>query len=155
MASRHNKIQVNVSAYEKKKKYELARHYLEMSVNRIPFKEWYDKSLSLLEELKDTGYVDTGYELLEAYLYYRAGLFDKAAEVLEKLENSTALEELPEMEGCYLYLNACTGRLKLERRDYLKRLHTLSQMQEDSFILLWILLQEDSEAYRTPSKKFI
>lgn len=153
VASRHNKIQVNVSAYEKKKKYELARHYLEMSVNRIPFKEWYDKSLSLLEELKDTGYVDTGYELLEAYLYYRAGLFDKAAEVLEKLENSTALEELPEMEGCYLYLNACTGRLKLERRDYLKRLHTLSQMQEDSFILLWILLQEDSEAYRTPSKK--
>ncbi len=52
-----------------------------------------------------------------------------------------------------MYLNACTGRLKLERRDYLKRLHTLSQMQEDSFILLWILLQEDSEAYRTPSKK--
>lgn len=153
VASRHNKIQVNVSAYEKSKKLSLAREFLALSVGRITFKEWYDKGLSMLEELKDTGYGDTSYEILEAYLYYRAGIYDRADKILEELEQSTALEELPELEGCYLYLSCHTGRLKMERKEYLKRLHTLSQMQEDSFLLLWILLEEDSEAYRTPSKK--
>lgn len=154
MVTKNHKIQVNVSAYEKKKKVDLAKDYLDLLCHQISYKQWYDKTLGLLGEMKDTGYGDPLYQLMEAFVYETSEEYEKSAEILELLEkNSSVTRDSSELEGLYIYLSKSVGRLAASKQDVLKRLNHLYQRQQYSFTLLWILLQVDPEMNSTPLKR--
>lgn len=153
MASKSGQIQVNVEAYEKKKMLEILRDFLSFSLGNITPDRWQEKAGTVLTELKETGHYSAEYQLFEVYCYHLAGENGKAREMLDKLRDNTRIKSGEVLEGVYLYLEDLLGCREGLKEKMVIRLHQLYQRREDSFLLLYILLQTDEEAARTPSRK--
>ena len=153
MASKSGKIQVNVTAYEKKKKLELLRDYLDHSLEKLSKSQWESKTLELLTELRETGHYTTEHQLFEVWFYHECGEDGKAREAFDKLKDNSRIQAEEELEGVYLYLEDILGCSQDIREKMVVRLHQLYQRREDSFLLLYLLLKTDSEQVRTQSKK--
>ena len=152
MASKAGKIQVNVNAYEKKKKLELMRALLDFRMKKISMESWVKKSDAILTELRETGHFTTEYQLFQVYLYDLTGEKERAEEELENLKENSRIQKEEELEGLYLYLCNRMEQKEEQKHKILLRMHQLYQRKEDSFLLLYILLQIDKEASRTPSR---
>jgi hypothetical protein len=154
MASRNHEIQVNVSAFEKKRQIELAQWYLDLVTHKISYRNWYENTREQLEDLVNNGYGEPLYQLMLAYVYQSAEEGEKSDEILDIFKESPELlKGSPELEGFYLYICKLMYRLPKEKSNIVPRMHYLYQRQEDSFLLLWILMQIDEELNRTLQKK--
>lgn len=153
MASKSGRIQVNVGAYEKKKKLEILKKFLAFSLDKISLSQWQEETNAILTELKETGHYSTEYQLFEVYYHHLSGQGAKGRELLDKLKNNKLIKSKEVLEGVYLYLEDLLGCREGRREKMLVRLHQLYQRREDSYLLLYILLQTDGEAARTPSRK--
>ena len=153
MASKSNRIQVNVTAYEKKKRLQAAREMLDMELGRVDVQTWSQNMLELLEELKENGYYATECQLFEAYVYVQKGQKEEARRLLDSLENNQRVLQEEELEGAFLYLNECSERSTQLKEHVTARLRQLHQRRVDSCLLLYMIFQLDSEALRTPSRK--
>ena len=153
MASKNGKIQVNVTAYEKKKKLEAARAFLMMELGKKDIREWCMDMEALLEELKEKGYYSTECQLFEAYIQVRADNKQEARRLLDSLENNQRIQQEEILEGAFLYLNEISERNMQSKESVAVRLHQLYQRRVDSLLLLSMIFQLDEEHLRTQSRK--
>ena len=91
MASKSGKIQVNVAAYEKKKKLELLRDYLDYSLEKLSKSQWESRTLGLLTELRETGHYTTEHQLFEVWFYHECGEDSRAKDALDKLKDNSRI----------------------------------------------------------------
>lgn len=154
MASRNHEIQVSVSAFNKKRQIELARQYLNLVTHKISYRNWYESTLVLLEDMINSGYGESLYQLMLAYVYQSGEEGVKADEILDVFKESPELlKGNPQLEGFYLYVCKLMQRLPKEKSNIVPCMHYLYQRQEDSFLLLWILMQIDEDINRIQQKK--
>ena len=152
MASKSNRIQVNVTAYEKKKKLAASRDLLEMRLGRISKEEWCRKMKDLLDELKDNGYYSTECQLFEAYLHIMSGDKAEARILLDALENNQRVQKEELLEGAFLYLNEQSDRSTRPKDEVIRRRRQLRQIRVDSYLLLSMIFEMDEEAVRTQQR---
>lgn len=153
MASKSSRIQVNVTAYEKKKKLEATQNLLKFFLGTMDAQEWKQKNLELLEELKENGYYSTECQLFEAYVHAAVGEKQEARMFLDTLEHNQRIQQEEILEGAFLYLNEQAERSIESRESTIARLHQLYQRRVDSYLLLYMIFQLDEEALRTQSRK--
>lgn len=153
MASKGKKLQVNVASYEKKKCLEASRDFLMMRIGRLPLDQWCARTKELLADMKDKGYYSVECQLFEAY----AAVLDKrpyeAKILLDSLENNQRVKNEEILEGAFLYLCELAGRSVLPRKEVLERLRQLHQRRNDSYLLLAMIFELDSQEIRPQSRK--
>lgn len=152
-ASKSSRIQVNVTAYEKKKRLGAAKELLNLHLGRIEPEAWSSNMQDLLEELKENGYYSTECQLFEAYVYLIKGEKEEARRLLDALENNQKVHQEEELEGAFLYLNEYSQRSTQSRENTISRLYQLYQRRVDSELLLYMIFQMDGEALRTQARK--
>lgn len=150
-ASRDANVRVNMKIGEKRHKLSLLRDYMEYRSGKIDFKTWAGSWHFILNQLWESGCDYPEYQMFEAYLLYREGDVDGAAEILKKYQDNSFTRENLEFAGVYLYLCALTG-LYSDKQQALRKLQNFYMQKEDSFLLFWILLQTDRTYHATPSK---
>ena len=153
MASKGKKLQVNVASYEKEKCLEAARDLLLMRLGKLPADQWCDRTKELLADLKDKGYYSAECQLFEAYVAildqrpYEARLF------LDALEDNQRVKKEEILEGAFLYLCELAGSSVLPKKEVLERLRQLHQRRNDSFLLLAMIFELDTQEIRPQSRK--
>ena len=152
-ASKSSRIQVNVTAYEKKKRLGAAKELLNLHLGRIEPDAWCSNMQDLLEELKENGYYSTECQLFESYVYLIKGEKEEARRLLDALENNQKVHQEEELEGAFLYLNEYSQRSTQSRENTISRLYQLYQRRVDSELLLYMIFQMDGEALRTQARK--
>ena len=132
MASKSSRIQVNVTAYEKKKRLQAAREMLDMKLGRIDAQTWSTHMLDLLEELKENGYYSIECQLFEAYVYVTKDQKEEARQgsLLDSLEKNQRMLQEEELEGAFLYLNECSERSTQLKENVTARLRQLRSSVE-------------------------
>lgn len=153
MVSKSNRIQVNVTAYEKKKRLEAAKDLLSLQLGQISTQQWFIKTKRLLDELKENGYYSTECQLFEAYMWVRKGEEDEARRLLDSLENNQRVKDEEILEGAFLYLDEIAHRSTQLKEKTAVRLHQLYQRRVDSCLLLYMIFELDEEVLRTQSRK--
>lgn len=152
MASKNSPIQINVTAYEKRKKLEASRDLLDLRLGRIEKNEWCQKMQELLFELRDNGYYSIEGQLFEAYINIVSGDNMAARLLLDSLEDNRSIGENELLEAAFLYLNEKSGRSTQPLADTVARLRQLRQIRVDSYLLLSMLLELDAETVKTQSR---
>src|SRR5699024_11994497 len=109
-ASRGNRIQVNVTAYEKKKRLEGSRDFLAMCMGKLSAEEWAQKVFKMLEELAENGYFSVEAQLYEAYVHTKAGDKARARMLLDSLEKNQKVRKEEIVRGAFLYVNYLDDR---------------------------------------------
>lgn len=143
-ASQNPNIQVNMNTFEKQRRAALFQDYLNLRLHKIDFITWQKQSLELLENMAEAGCDYPIYQIYEAYVWQMSDEEDKAKEILMKYQDKSFTREDIELAGAYLYVCLQVGLLsdEIAVAEKVRRLH---QQQEDSFLLLWILMQVDEE----------
>lgn len=153
MASKSGRIQVNVTAYEKKKRLYAARELLSLRLGRCEPEAWVQKMQGLLSELKENGYYSTECQLFEAYIRVIGEEKEEARRLLDSLENNQKIQQEEVLEGAFLYLNELSQRSTQSKETTAVRLRQLYQRRVDSYLLLFMIFQMDEEALRTSARK--
>lgn len=153
MASKGSRIQVNVTAYEKKKRLQASRDFLQMQLGKMPRQEWCKRMKALLSKLKENGYYSTECQLFEAYVDVVENRKDEARMLLDSLENNQRIQKEEVLEGAFLYLNELSQRSTQSKEVTAVRLQQLHQRRSDSFLLLTMIFEMDEEALRLQAKK--
>lgn len=153
MVSKSNRIQVDVTAYEKRKKLEAAKALLELQLGKVTASEWCENTKALLDELKENGYYSTECQLFEAYMWVLSGREDEARRLLDSLENNQRVKDEEILEGAFLYLDEISHRSTQLKEKTAVRLHQLYQRRVDSCLLLYMIFEMDEEVLRTQSRK--
>lgn len=143
-ASRNSNIQVNMNTFEKQRKAGLFRDYMDLRLHKIDFKTWQERSLGVLENMAEAGCDYPIYQIYEAYIRQMDDEEEKAREILLKYQDKSFTREDRELAGAYLYV-CCQAGLLSDELTVADKVRRLYQQQEDSFLLLWILMQVDEE----------
>lgn len=151
LASRGARIHIDVHREEKRHKLALVKDYLEYQENRINFQTWKENAGFELNQLREAGCEYPEYQFLEAYMAHLDGKDDVAKKILKNFHGKEFTREELETAGTYLYLCTVTGLYK-DRGQAVWKLQNFFRQKEDSFQLLWLLLQLDSTYRTTPSK---
>lgn len=153
MASKGSKIQINISSYERKKRLEASRDFLHMRMGKLSEASWCSKMRELLGELKENGYFSTECQLFEVYVDIIDGQEEEARRLLDALENNQRIQEEEILQGAFLYLNEKSQRSTCSSKETLERIGSLYQRRVDSYLLLAMMFELDSEGIRPQSRK--
>lgn len=153
MASKGSRIQVNVTAYEKKKRLEASRDFLAMQMNRMSLEKWSEKSLSMLKELSENGYYSLESQLFECYIEIRTGDKAKARMILDSLESNQRVKKEEIIQGAFLYINYLAERTDRSRREIAEQIWQLYKRRPDSFLLLSMVMELNENEVRSQSGK--
>ena len=151
LASGGSRIHIDMQRQEKKHRLALVKDYLEYQEGKLDFRKWKENSEFELNQLQDAGCEYPEYQFLEAYLLHLDGRDDEARKILRNYHGKEFTREELETAGIYLYLCTITGIYK-DRGQAVWRLQNFFRQKEDSFQLLWLLLQLDSTYRTSPSK---
>lgn len=151
LASKGARIHIDVHREEKRHKLALVKDYLEYKEGRINFQTWKENSGFELNRLRETGCDYPEYQFLEAYMAHLDGKDEEAKKILKNYHGKEFTREELETAGIYLYLCTVTGLYK-DRGQAVWKLQNFFRQREDSFQLLWLLLQLDSTYKTSPSK---
>lgn len=152
-ASAARDYQISLRSYEHQKMKELSLSYLQLAAKKIDYREWKEQTIRCLNELKSTGSFGISHQLYEAYVYYLEDDRLKTQELLGLLKNRTYSEEEAEAEGMYLYLSHEMGMRPPEAGSVSEALESLYRRNQDSFILLGLLLKVSEEFANSSVKK--
>ena len=153
MASKGKKLQVNVASYEKRKCLEASRDLLQMRMGKLPVDQWCVRTKELLADMKDKGYYSAECQLFEAYAAIQDQRPYEARILLDSLENNQRVQKEEVLEGAFLYLCELAGRSVLPKKEVLERLRQLHQRRNDSFLLLAMIFELDTQEIRPQSRK--
>ena len=151
LASKASRIHIDVHREEKKHKLALVKDYLEYQKGKIDFQKWKENSVYELNQLRESGCEYPEYQFLEAYIDHLDGKDEDAKKILKKYRGKEFARDELEAAGTYLYLCTVTG-LYRDRGQAVWKLQNFFRQQEDSFQLLWLLLQLDSTYRTSPSR---
>ncbi len=152
-ASRGNRIQVNVTAYEKKKRLEGSRDFLAMCMGKLSAEEWAQKVFKMLEELAENGYFSVEAQLYEAYVHTKAGDKARARMLLDSLEKNQKVRKEEIVRGAFLYVNYLADRSAESSRALAEKIWQLYRRRPDSFLLLAMVMELNQEEVRSQSGK--
>lgn len=150
-ASASPQINIDIRREEKKYKLKLMKNYLEYQKGKTDKNSWLKNSFDILERLREVGLEYPEYQFFEAYLLNISGENEKAIQILKKFQRKEFTRDELELAGTYLYLCTVTG-LYRDKGQAAWKIQNFYRQNEDSFLLLWILLQIDSTYDSTPSK---
>lgn len=153
MASKGKKLQVNVSSYEKEKRLEASRDFLKLRMGKMPAEQWCGSMKKLLTDLKAKGYYSVECQLFEAYVAVTDQRPGDARGLLDSLENNQRVKNEEILEGVFLYLCDLSGRSLLPRQETVQKLRQLHQRRTDSYLLLAMIFELDTEEVRPQSRK--
>lgn len=151
LASKTQKVDVNIKVVEKQHKLSLMRDYLEFLCGKMEQNTWAASSHFVLNQLREAGCAYPEYQMYEAYLLHKEKNDEGAREILKQYQDKSYTRDDLEFAGVYLYLCNLTG-LYTDKAQTLRRVQNFYMQKEDSFALLWILLKIDPEINSSPSK---
>ncbi len=152
-ASAAGEYEISTHAFESRTKRDLMKAYMDRCLKIIDYRQWRDRTLEVLSELKDSGNYCLAQQLYEVWMWLEDDNIAKAEEMLAMLKNRTFGPEEAEEEGAYLWLCRKVGIDIGDYLEYLERLRTLQRRSPDSMALLYILLKEDEELRNSPLKQ--
>ena len=150
-ASKSPQIRIDIRREEKKHKAELIHDYIEYRIGHTDCETWISHTERILDRLKVSGCEYPEYHFYQAYIAHIKGDDQTAASLLKQYQLKEFTREELEQAGIYLYLCTVCG-LYRDKGQAVWRLQNFFRQKEDSFILLWLLLQLDSTYRTTPSK---
>ena len=149
-ASRGEDVRADARAEEKRARISLVRDYMDYREDKMDFQAYAGSAHFILNQLKDSGFLYPEYQMYEAYLNYQEGKKDEAEKILKAYQDKEFTRGELELAGIYLYLCTLTG-LYQDRAKALWRMQNFYMQKEDSFQLLWILLNMDTYYKNSPS----
>ena len=149
-ASKGSNVRVDVHGEEKKARISMIKDYIDYREGRLDFKAWAGSTHFILNQLRESGCEYPEYQLYEAYVDHLEGKDAEAAAILKKYQDREFTRDELELAGTYLYLCTLTGLYK-DRTQALWKIQNFYMQKEDSFQLLWLLLQMDSYYKNSPS----
>ena len=129
-ASKSPQIRIDIHREEKKHKAELIHDYIEYRIGHTDRETWLSRAERVLDQLKVSGCEYPEYHFYQGYIAHIKG---------------------DDQAGVYLYHCTACG-LYRDKGQAVWRLQNFFRQKEDSFTLLWLLLQLDSTYRTTPSK---
>lgn len=149
--TRSKEIQVSINAFEKKQKVLLAKNHLEFLMGKVSSEDYRIAGRMILKELKENGCAYAEYQMYEAYLYLLENRKEMAGDLLENFKEKSFSRGEEELAGSYLYLRwqaeGCNARKNPGRK-----IRSLYQQKEDSYLLMWLYLQTNEEVSHSLSK---
>ncbi len=149
-ASKGSNVRVDVHGEEKKARISMIKDYIDYREGRLDFKAWAGSTHFILNQLRESGCEYPEYQLYEACVDHLEGKDAEAAAILKKYQDREFTRDELELAGTYLYLCTLTGLYK-DRTQALWKIQNFYMQKEDSFQLLWLLLQMDSYYKNSPS----
>ena len=150
-ASKSPQIRIDIHREEKKHKAELIHDYIEYRIGHTDRETWLSRAERVLDQLKVSGCEYPEYHFYQGYIAHIKGDDQTAAALLKQYQLREFTREELEQAGVYLYLCTACG-LYRDKGQAVWRLQNFFRQKEDSFTLLWLLLQLDSTYRTTPSK---
>ena len=130
----------------------LLRDYLELQLKKLDYRTWYERAGQLIQELKEEDENDHLALFGEIFLAYTNDENARALELLWPMKEGTIPLSSPPEKAVYLSLTKGVNLLPVERRDILPSLRKYYQQEPDNFLLLELILKEDSSYESMPSK---
>lgn len=152
-ASASRDYEINTRNFENKIKQSMLRDYLELSAGKIQYREWREQIFANLEELKSAGCFTTIHQLFESYVYFAEDNMLKALEALWLLKGREFGEHEAQEQGLYLYLAKETQLLVGEEANISEQMQSLYRKNQESILLLMLLLRVDEEFANMPVKQ--
>lgn len=149
-ASKGADVRADVKAGEKQARISLVKDYIDYREGRMDFQAYAGSAHFILNQLKESGSLYPEYQMYEAYVDHLEGKEEDALAILKSYQDKEFTRSELELAGIYLYLCTLTG-LYQDRSKALWRIQNFYMQREDSFQLLWILLNIDPYYKNTPS----
>ncbi len=147
--SKNSRLPVNIHAVEKQKRAKLFQEFVQMQLGQTGFEEWRDHGLAVLKEMAQEGCDYPIYQIYEAYIYHKDGQDESARKILLRYQDKSFTRQDIELAGAYLYVCYETGILT-DRWNLVDKLQQLYRQQQESYLLLWTLMQVDEEYKGSP-----
>ena len=154
-ASLRGEVRVDLGTAAKKSLSRLMRDYLDFRMNRTDARSWANRSLTTLTAMRQMGDYPIWMTLYEAYLCFMSGDQGSARRLLRSLQDHDFTGDSLEVKGAFLYLCHICELLTPGRIDVVARIRDWQRRDQDSFVLLFLLMQIDEDLNRTPLKKMI
>ena len=144
VASRGQGLVFQSGASEKRHRASLVRDYVNYRTGSMDFQVWAASTHYALNELSEMGYETKEDHMLHAYLLHMEQRDAEAIEILRLYENRVFTRDDLEFAGVYLYLCTLTG-LFSDTETALSRIEYFYETQDDSLMLLYIILRMDPQ----------
>ena len=154
-ASRGGEVRIDLKTAAKKSLSRLMRDYLDFRMNRTDARSWANRSLTTLTAMREMGGYPVWMTLYEAYLCFMSGDQGSARRLLRSLQEHDFTNDSLEVKGAFLYLCHICELLTPGRIDVVARIRDWQRRDQDSFVLLFLLMQIDEDLNRTPLKKML
>ncbi len=148
-ASKSSRLSVSIHGVEKQKKAMLFQDFVQMQLGQLDFEKWRDHGFAILKSMAAEGCDYPIYQIYEAYIYHRDDQEEKAKEILLRYQDKSFTRQDIELAGAYLYVCYETGILT-DRWNMVDKLQQLYRQQQESYLLLWILMHVDEEYKGSP-----
>lgn len=153
VASSVSEYEINNHRFEKALNTDMARDYLMLQVKKLEYGTWKERMVGHLDELKEAGCFAIKQRLYEVYMYYIADNAPKTLDTMLALKGQVFTPDEYEEEGLYLYLGKQTGLITSKDIDVVARIDKLYRKNQDSFVLLWLLIHASGEFAKNPTKQ--
>ena len=118
---------------------------------KLPYDEWKASARYSVNALLDAGEGGGWYKLFEVWLLLAQEKVEEAKEILGEYKGRTYTSQERELAGAFLFLSLEAGMIN-DRQEVASRIRALYNQQGDSFLLLYFLLELDSELASSPKK---
>lgn len=152
-ASRSGSLKVDLAHLVRVQRVKLARKHLDYLAGRTEIGRWASDSLSLIGEARRMGEDPFVCELKEAWVMEVSGDRAGARRALEELSARSFRSQPMEIRAFFLYLCHIAGYAPEGRLSVVETIRNWYGRNQESFLLLWILLQIDPDMNRTQTKK--
>ena len=153
-ASRGQDYELNTGKTEKTARLKLARLYEQFGKQQLTRDEWQNRTMEVLDGLKNAGCFLTEHQLYEAFVWRCCENMTRSIAALWPLREVNFTREQMEEEGVYLTLAGLDGILPPQEQEAaFDRVQTLYRMKPNSLVLLLCLFAVDEEYKNSPAKR--
>jgi hypothetical protein len=135
---------------KKRNHLKLEKLLVDYSLGHISLKEFNLKTITNIAAIREMGEMPVGLTLYEAYVRYISDDRIGMKNLLRSLENHDFSDDGGEVKGAFLFLCDKAGLLAPGHIDVKERLGDWYRRSQESFVLLYLLMQSDNELSRTP-----
>lgn len=129
---------------EKKDKLAIWRCFKEYQMGETALSDFTQNMEQLLEKKRVRGMADAADDMMTAYLLHENNKDGAAREILLRYKEKSFGRQEQEAKAVYLYLCYKTELFR-DRWSLAEKLQRLYRQREDSYLLLWLLMQADEE----------
>ncbi|MDO4478155.1 MAG: DUF5717 family protein [Lachnospiraceae bacterium] len=154
-ASRGAAFPNNQKLIFKKNIVKLAGFLLEYRLGRMDHKAFIAKSQILIAAMREMGELPAFMSLYDVYVRQLAEDEVGSRNLLRSLQENNFADESLEVKGAFLYLCHKANLLMPGRFDVVNTLRVWVSRQQESFVLLYLLMQVDDDLIRSPLRRLM